>query len=70
MTKTEELLAYFDRLIAADKSGYLCQREMAEVIAELRLELRLVGGNGGEIIMTDCGRKFVKDSNGVLIQVK
>jgi len=37
MTKrTDELLAYFDRLIEADKHGFHCQREMAEVVSELR----------------------------------
>lgn len=41
MTRTDELLAYFDRLIAADKSGFHCQREITEVIAELRKELAI-----------------------------
>jgi hypothetical protein len=35
----EELLAYFDRLISADKNGYLCHIEMQEVIEAIRMEL-------------------------------
>lgn len=31
-----ELLAYFDRLIAAENSGHFCTKEMDEVIAEIR----------------------------------
>jgi hypothetical protein len=42
MTKrTDDLLSYFDRLIAAERSEYHCQREIGEVIAELRNELSI-----------------------------
>jgi hypothetical protein len=42
MTKrTEELLAYFDRLVEADKHGFHCQREIAEVVSELRKDLAI-----------------------------
>jgi hypothetical protein len=39
--RDEMLLAYFDRLIEADKSGYMCHREISEVIDEIRGELGL-----------------------------
>lgn len=39
--KTDDLLAYFDRLIAAERSDYHCAREVGEVIHEIRKELNL-----------------------------
>lgn len=46
--REELLLAYFDRLIIADKTGYICHREIAEVIKELRYELGI----------TDAGKEL------------
>ena len=40
-TRLVLLLAYFDRLIEVDKSGYLCQREVQEVVDAIRKELDL-----------------------------
>lgn len=39
MTKTEELLAYLDRLIALQTSGHLVRDEIAEAIDAIRYEL-------------------------------
>lgn len=39
--KTDDLLAYFDRLIAAERSEYHCSREIGEVIHEIRKEMEL-----------------------------
>ncbi|KYC79293.1 MULTISPECIES: hypothetical protein [Bacillus] len=39
MTRTEELLAYLDRLIALQTSGHLVRDEIAEVIDAIRYEL-------------------------------
>ncbi|MEC0719032.1 MULTISPECIES: hypothetical protein [Bacillus] len=39
MTRTEELLAYLDRLIALQTSGHLVRDEIAEVIGAIRYEL-------------------------------
>jgi hypothetical protein len=42
MTKrADDLLSYFDRLIAAERSDYHCHREIGEVIVELRSELEI-----------------------------
>lgn len=41
MTKKDELLAYFDRLIEAYKNDYYCAKEIAEVIEALRKEYGL-----------------------------
>jgi hypothetical protein len=37
--RTDDLLSFLDRLIAAERNGYHCQREMGEVISELKGEL-------------------------------
>jgi hypothetical protein len=51
MTMRDELLlAYFDRLIEADKNGYICHREIAEVIAEIRKELGINGQESADVI--------------------
>ncbi|MGX1082484.1 MULTISPECIES: hypothetical protein [Bacillus subtilis group] len=39
MTRTEELLAYLDRLIALQTSGHFVRDEIAEVIDAIRYEL-------------------------------
>ncbi|MED1523871.1 hypothetical protein ABER72_10335 [Bacillus licheniformis] len=39
MTRTEELLAYLDRLIALQTSGHLVRDEIAVVIDAIRYEL-------------------------------
>jgi hypothetical protein len=65
-TRTNELLAYFDRLIAADKNGYICNREIAEVIDEIRRELGIV--NNREITITaDDGSSIVMNSEGIKV---
>jgi hypothetical protein len=65
MTKTEELLAYFDRLIAAEKAGYHCSREIAEVIYELRRELDVgfndVAERYKEEILHSCGESYTEE---------
>jgi hypothetical protein len=67
MTRKDELLAYFDRLIAADKNGYICNREIAEVIGEIRRELGIVN-NRGITITADVGRSFVMNSEGIKVR--
>lgn len=44
--RKDDLLAYFDRLIAAEDSGYMCTKEISEVISELRNELILKNDSG------------------------
>ncbi|MEK4634023.1 MULTISPECIES: hypothetical protein [Bacillus] len=39
MTKTEELLAYLDRLIALQASGHVVRNEIAEAVDAIRYEL-------------------------------
>ncbi|MEH7246474.1 hypothetical protein V7114_06700 [Neobacillus niacini] len=41
MTRKDELLAYFDRLLIADSGAYNCTREISEVIDAIRAELGL-----------------------------
>lgn len=47
MRRTDDLLSFLDRLIAAERSGYHCQREMGEVISELKGEL-VIGEYSGK----------------------
>lgn len=41
ITRYEELLAYFDRLIAAANCGHVAHEEIDEVIAEIKKELSI-----------------------------
>ncbi|MCY7751631.1 hypothetical protein MOB18_21455 [Bacillus inaquosorum] len=42
MTKTEELFAYLDRLIALQSAGHAVRKEIAEVISAIRRENRSI----------------------------
>jgi hypothetical protein len=71
MTKrTDDLLSYFDRLIAAERSEYHCQREIGEVIAELRDELNIaekkVSGDETDYIRFKLAVKELSGSHDLL----